>query len=268
MTELNAGQKHLLSYINEYRNLLKSKAKEIENYIDTLENFRPAQDFWGQDFWEIYSSKEEWIISWLKVVSQEEREWIARDFISALQYGNAPKQVIAVVKKANAVLFDLADFEGFEKCRKNRKFSDKQIDILHEADCALSKWKTEISKDVLSGKAKNKTNSRDLAREREKKTGTKEPSNEAKKAYKLYGVLDNQTEVAKKINEQLKRTDITQSKVSRWIKQYKKWLNDVGLPDVNEKSKIKVETVSPEFIEMGKRTDSRRATGSQLNKHR
>jgi len=163
MIELNAGQKRLVydgghtyrrSYIDDYRNLLKSIAKEKKNYFDTLENYR-----FNQDFWDIYQSKEEWVNRWLKVVSQEEREWIARNFVSALYDSNAPKQVIAVVKKANAVLSDLTDYEGFEKCRKNRKFSDKQNDILHKADCVLLKWETEISKDVPSDKAKNKTDS-------------------------------------------------------------------------------------------------------------
>jgi hypothetical protein len=70
------------------------------------------------------------------------------------------------------------------------------------------------------------------------------------------------------MNKQLKRTDITQSKVSRLIKRYKKWLVVADISNVNEKPKARVEKVSPEFIEMGKRTDSSRATGSQSNKYR
>ena len=93
-----------------------------------------------------------------------------------------------------------------------------------------------------------------------------EPSDESRTAYQLYGVLDNQTQVAERMNKELPSSHyypFTQSKVSRLIKRYKKWLCVTNLPDVNEKPKARVEKVSPEFIEMGKRTDSSRATGSQ-----
>jgi hypothetical protein len=105
--------------------------------------------------------------------------------------------------------------------------------------------------------------------EQEKDANTKpipkEPSDEARKAYQLYGVLGNQKEVAEAMNKELHCEDFYQGKVSRLIKQYKRWLAAAGLPDVNKMSKREVATVDPEKLYLGKRTDGR-ATGDPLNK--
>jgi hypothetical protein len=119
----------------------------------------------------------------------------------------------------------------------------------------LKRWIQEASTKQTSEQEKNAKT----------KTIPKEPSDEARKAYQLYGVLGNQKEVAKAMNKELHRKDFYQGKVSRLIKQYKRWLVAAGLPDVNNKPKRKVATVDPEKLYLGRRKDGR-ATGDPLNK--
>jgi hypothetical protein len=172
---------------------------------------------------------------------------------------NKIENIVDLVKLADE-LETKNRFLGFLKSKLRRYCNIQNPDLLA--------WEEILAaiKEYMSGQKTAGTNTG-------QKGARSEPSDECRKAYQLYGVLDRQADVAEQFNKEFKNSHyypFTQSKVSRLITQYKKWLADNGLPDVNEKPKIKptIKTVGPDFIEMGARQDGSKATGSQLNKSR
>ena len=81
------------------------------------------------------------------------------------------------------------------------------------------------------------------------------PSKEANQAYKLYGIYNNQTEVAKIMTKELKRP-VAQGQVSRWVKQVEEWRKIEDLPTDEYKKPDTI--VDSDILDQGARTDGRR----------
>lgn len=94
---------------------------------------------------------------------------------------------------------------------------------------------------------------------------SKKPSKEAIQAYRLFGAVNsNQTEVAKLMSDNLKRT-ISQGQISKWNKECKAFLKANGLAGFASDLKPDIVTIDPVKLDMGARTDGKR-TGDPKHK--
>lgn len=87
---------------------------------------------------------------------------------------------------------------------------------------------------------------------------SKKPSKEAIQAYRLLGAVNsNQTEVAKLMSDNLKRT-ISQGQISKWNKECKAFLKANGLAGFASDLKPDIVTIDPVKLDMGARTGTNR----------
>jgi hypothetical protein len=87
----------------------------------------------------------------------------------------------------------------------------------------------------------------------------KKPSKEAIEAYSLVVLRGfRQTNAAKMMTREHKRK-IEQYQIFRWVEQVKKYYEAVGLPVESPQSKPNVITTDPNVLDMGERTDGKRA---------
>jgi hypothetical protein len=89
----------------------------------------------------------------------------------------------------------------------------------------------------------------------DRKSAANEPSRDAFTAYRVYKIAGkSQKETAKMLTVELRRS-VSQGQVSRWCKRVAKWIEAGGLLPKEFTGSTTVQTVDPDVIDMGKRSD-------------
>ena len=156
-----------------------------------------------------------------------------------------------------------SDTRAYIVCRNRDDMGPIAVDMER-----LKRWKANKDKLIELGYCKKPEKSAvDLKKTIALKTPVKEPSKEAKQAYKIYNSASfSQAKVAEIMTNELKpKKPFAQWNVSRWIKECKEFLEANGLGGFSSDLNLNTVTVDPKILDMKARTDGK-ITGDPRHK--